>query len=160
VGDVVSPRPPLDAPVALYRLYDDHVNLLYIGITGSLRRRFREHAKDKPWWGDVAAVRVEWHRGDRAERIERAAVTAEAPRYNQNGDPEETRTPPGYPPGVPLPPAGYSHWEPEFRVRYHHEWHLWRAMYRDAELNPEERRALGRTVPPIPRPSRDWRRPR
>lgn len=70
-------------PTTLYRLYDERMRLLYVGIAGNPGRRFEQHAGDKPWWGDVAHVRTEHFdtRGD-AERAEREAIRDEHPLYN------------------------------------------------------------------------------
>lgn len=44
----------------LYRLYDREGVLLYIGRTRSIRRRFRTHAAEQPWWPEVASCRTEF----------------------------------------------------------------------------------------------------
>jgi predicted GIY-YIG superfamily endonuclease len=35
---------------ALYRFYDEHENLLYVGISNDPWRRWREHVYDKQWY--------------------------------------------------------------------------------------------------------------
>ena len=42
---------------ALYRLYDDDGELLYVGITDSPGTRMAQHKAQKAWWGDVIAPR-------------------------------------------------------------------------------------------------------
>lgn len=42
-------------PHILYRLYNADKELLYIGVTNGLDLRFYEHARSKPWWGEVTA---------------------------------------------------------------------------------------------------------
>jgi hypothetical protein len=43
-----------DETTYVYRLYGRSGNLLYVGITDNLDRRWREHAASKHWWGQVA----------------------------------------------------------------------------------------------------------
>jgi hypothetical protein len=43
---------------ALYRLYDETGQLLYVGITTYPPKRFVEHERDKPWWPQVARRRA------------------------------------------------------------------------------------------------------
>ncbi|MFM9780438.1 GntR family transcriptional regulator [Streptomyces scabiei] len=68
---------------ALYRLYDSHGVLLYIGATNNPVARWSKHAADKPWWGDVSRQEIEWH-GDRpaALKAEKSAIREEQPKYN------------------------------------------------------------------------------
>lgn len=77
---------------AIYRLFDEHERLLYVGITNTLLRRIREHAAEKPWWPDVAFRTVTWHedRAD-AEGEETNALLTENPAHNAAGPP--TRVP-------------------------------------------------------------------
>ena len=71
---------------ALYRLYDSTEALLYVGVTGDPRRRFRQHERDKPWWPQVATRDIEWFPDKRsALDTERDTVRNDAPRYNQRG---------------------------------------------------------------------------
>lgn len=67
----------------LYRLFDDNLRLLYVGIAGNPGRRFEQHAGDKPWWGDVAHVRT-IHFADRQAALaaERQAIQEENPLHN------------------------------------------------------------------------------
>lgn len=75
--------PPPGRGTTLYRLYDDAGDLLYVGIAGNPGRRFEQHAKDKPWWSEVASIDLE-HHPDRtaAMEAERAAIQAEHPPHN------------------------------------------------------------------------------
>lgn len=45
---------------ALYRLYDANGVLLYIGISGDPKRRFRQHARTKHWWPEVVRKEEVW----------------------------------------------------------------------------------------------------
>lgn len=75
-----------EAPTALYRLFSGRGRLLYVGITGDIRGRLARHAREKPWWPDVARKTVEWHltRED-AAAAELAAIRTENPVYNIQG---------------------------------------------------------------------------
>lgn len=68
---------------ALYRLFDAEGRLLYVGIAFNPEARWRDHATEKPWWGNVIERRVEWHETRTgALKAEVAAIKAEAPAYN------------------------------------------------------------------------------
>jgi len=77
-------------PTAVYRFYDSTGVLLYVGITDSPAARWRDHAKRKPWWSQVAERTLAWHpcRQDAAaEELE--AIRTEKPIYNVVGKPRE-----------------------------------------------------------------------
>lgn len=40
----------------VYRLYDGHGDVLYVGCTSSLPGRVRSHSTSKTWWSDVRAM--------------------------------------------------------------------------------------------------------
>lgn len=40
-------------------MYDAEGQLVYVGTTGSLLRRFREHKYHQDWWTEVASVTLE-----------------------------------------------------------------------------------------------------
>lgn len=68
---------------ALYRWYDAHGVLLYVGVSENAARRAFEHAGEKPWWQDVAQAVVEHHETRvAAEEAERIAIRAERPLHN------------------------------------------------------------------------------
>lgn len=74
--------------VALYRLFDEEARLLYVGKSVHPRQRWREHAADKPWWGEVRSKTTEWlDSEEEAARAEIAAIQTEGPRYNILGTP-------------------------------------------------------------------------
>ncbi len=72
------------APQALYRFYDAHERLLYVGITGNVGVRWKAHGKRRPWWTTVAYATVE-HFPDRASVLlaERTAIIVEKPLHNK-----------------------------------------------------------------------------
>jgi predicted GIY-YIG superfamily endonuclease len=69
----------------LYRFFDEHGDLLYVGISYSAVQRMAQHAADKSWWADVASTTIE-KLGviTRAEAldIEREAIVSERPIHN------------------------------------------------------------------------------
>ncbi|GJF06569.1 GIY-YIG nuclease family protein [Pseudonocardia sp. D17] len=72
-----------DKPHALYRFFDSSERLLYVGITNDPTRRFEQHRSTKPWWTEVATVRIEQHASrSKALAAERAAIVAEHPIHN------------------------------------------------------------------------------
>jgi predicted GIY-YIG superfamily endonuclease len=75
---------------ALYRLYDAEDQLLYIGISSSPTRRWRQHERDKGWWPQVAKLVMVWldSRLD-AQSAEGHAIKAEGPLHNVIGTKEE-----------------------------------------------------------------------
>ena len=74
-------RPP--GRTAVYRLYDDAGDLLYVGVAKNPPARWKYHARHKAWWQEVADREICWHADrDAALRAEAAAIRAEQPRYN------------------------------------------------------------------------------
>ncbi|MEU1663602.1 GIY-YIG nuclease family protein [Streptomyces sparsogenes] len=76
-------RPRTPVPTALYRLRNQDGELLYVGITDNPERRWKDHAKDKTWWPEVASRSIEWfpNRGH-ALAAEGKAIRSERPRHN------------------------------------------------------------------------------
>jgi predicted GIY-YIG superfamily endonuclease len=73
----------------LYLLRDETGQLLYTGITWSIKGRWHQHRLKKDWWGDVHAASVFEYRGDSAgdaereiRRQERRCITALEPLHN------------------------------------------------------------------------------
>lgn len=69
----------------VYRCFDVDGHLLYIGRTGSPRRRVTNHRSTTSWWPEVA--RMSWERHKDAELAELLAIVNEHPRYNVAGNP-------------------------------------------------------------------------
>lgn len=79
---------------ALYRLYNEANELLYIGIAFNPTRRYNQHRKTKTWWPEVARKEVCWYENrTEAEDAEDAAIRDERPRYNIDGVEEPVRVP-------------------------------------------------------------------
>jgi predicted GIY-YIG superfamily endonuclease len=73
------------ARTALYRLHRSDGELLYVGITGDLRNRFRVHRCQTKWWGEVdeARTEVQWFSSrPRARSWEARAIRTEKPPRN------------------------------------------------------------------------------
>lgn len=69
--------------VALYRLFSKSGELLYIGITTDLDRRFCQHGTTKRWWGDVERKSILWLSSwAEAVAMESRLIRAESPKYN------------------------------------------------------------------------------
>lgn len=78
-----SPQPGY---VALYRFYDSHESLLYIGVSNDPRRRWKQHANEKPWYPRVRHQALTWYESEYAARkAETAAIRAERPEFNVAG---------------------------------------------------------------------------
>lgn len=77
----------------LYRLFNHADELLYIGVTDNVFRRWKEHSKDKPWWYEVYKFTQETY-PDRAsvEAAERNAIKVEQPLYNVTHAARNTRS--------------------------------------------------------------------
>lgn len=72
---------------AIYRLYDRDERLLYAGIAYDVKKRWREHALDKPWWGDVRWKTALWHDSRLGAAIEEySAIKYENPQHNKQRD--------------------------------------------------------------------------
>lgn len=67
----------------LYRFYDADGVLLYVGISGRIRQRVKEHAAGASWFEVAARVDIQ-HLPNRKEAAdaERAAIKAERPLHN------------------------------------------------------------------------------
>lgn len=77
---------PESERTALYRLYDAADDLLYIGISSQLAKRFREHEHSRTWWHCVEYVDLTWFDSfPDARKAEKAAHLSERPPYNGMG---------------------------------------------------------------------------
>ena len=67
----------------LYRFFDAHGELLYVGRTNNPPQRLNGHKADKDWWRDVSNVAMEHYESFAAlEQAERDAIKNENPKYN------------------------------------------------------------------------------
>lgn len=68
----------------VYRMYDAEGLLLYVGKTYRVKQRLEGHAKDKPWFGDVARLEVRIYKNeDAALAAEAWAIKRENPLHNR-----------------------------------------------------------------------------
>jgi hypothetical protein len=70
---------------ALYRIWGEGDVLLYIGISKRFGKRWEDHAREQPWWGEMRRLSVDaWHQSrTAAEEAEENAIKAERPKYNK-----------------------------------------------------------------------------
>lgn len=89
-------RPREDGTTAVYELRDADKNLLYVGISHRPMGRWREHAKQKPWWAQVAHRSLIWF-DSRAEAllVEQTVIESDAPRFNRTTSPQSVPLPRG-----------------------------------------------------------------
>ncbi|MYR28716.1 MULTISPECIES: GIY-YIG nuclease family protein [unclassified Streptomyces] len=71
-----------DPERAVYRLYGEADELLYVGSSNDPERRWRQHA-EKSWWAEVRRNTVEWHPRHLAWGVEVNAIWRERPKYNR-----------------------------------------------------------------------------
>lgn len=77
------PKKPKDRPHALYRIYDNGGQLLYVGITMALQQRLGAHRQGRSWWHEVAIIEVEYLPSRQAAlEAERDAIVREKPAHN------------------------------------------------------------------------------
>lgn len=83
VQPISRPSVADSAPQYLYRFFDATGQLLYVGITCNLGRRFKAHRLEQPWWPEVARTVIDRY-ADRGavEQAEREAIETERPRWN------------------------------------------------------------------------------
>lgn len=68
----------------VYYLYDRQGNLLYVGITDNIERRWAQHAADRPWWHMVARREyVEYPTREEAMRVEAHQIRTHRPMFNR-----------------------------------------------------------------------------
>lgn len=73
----------MNKPTTLYRFFDQHDRLLYVGISAAWWARWQSHKGDKPWWLEVHKSILE-HYDDKkdAQDAEVRAIKEERPVYN------------------------------------------------------------------------------
>ena len=79
-----GPETVLHEPTYVYYFFDVQGNLLYVGITNNLRRRWEQHEADKPWWHLVARKEsVRYSTRQEAERVEAHQIRTHRPMFNR-----------------------------------------------------------------------------
>lgn len=71
-------------PWAVYELFNDAGDLLYVGMSGNVARRLAQHESGKEWWIDVATVRIRRYVSKKdAAAKEKIRVLCGEPRHNK-----------------------------------------------------------------------------
>lgn len=84
--DVATVKFGVDVPVALYRAYDIHGQLLYVGISMRPDERMAQHRNRARWRDQIAYVATKWFPDALgASNAELAAIRPEKPVHNQAG---------------------------------------------------------------------------
>ncbi|WP_192806281.1 GIY-YIG nuclease family protein [Streptomyces sp. SS1-1] len=102
--------PIAEERAAVYRFYAADDTLLYVGVTQRFGTRWSNHAKQKPWWSQVARQAVVWYE-TRAEalKVEAEAIKTEKPVHNVLLQPK--------PPKPRRPMSELDHtYSPKFRI--------------------------------------------
>lgn len=78
-------------PCAVYRCYDEIGDLLYVGSSGNLKDRFRQHRHQSWWLPYMNWVSFHWY-GTRAtaQKMEYKAIRLERPVFNKAGSDDLT----------------------------------------------------------------------
>jgi len=103
----LTTRQRMAGACAVYRIYGADDCLLYVGMTGDLRKRFADHASQR-WFLLAETIRVEWFATEATAReAERRAIRSEHPRRNiMDRKEREERTSPESPHLRLVPPQG------------------------------------------------------
>lgn len=80
-------------PTWLYRVFGEADLLLYIGISDDFGRRWKQHAKEQPWWGEMRRLSADflYDSRDEARAAESAAIKAEKPKHNKEKPKQNNR---------------------------------------------------------------------
>lgn len=71
-------------PTSVYRFYNEHDLLLYVGITSQGTQRFTQHRAEKDWWPEVSRIEVEnFQTREEALHRETEIIRQECPLYNR-----------------------------------------------------------------------------
>lgn len=101
----------------LYRMYNRRGQLLYVGVSFNAGSRATQHAMDKPWWPEVATIKVEHLSCGREDALalEKRTIQSDRPMYNkQHAIPEDIYQPPSIdirPFAVPMELARTDAWQ-------------------------------------------------
>lgn len=83
-------------PSSVYRIYDEHATLIYVGVTDRGHKRQSEHVQTKPWAWEIAETHWEHFRTRKAAlNRERELIATKHPRHNvllrdgADGQPEQ-----------------------------------------------------------------------
>lgn len=80
--------PAVDTPTSVYRYYDQHKVLLYVGVTARGISRNREHNATKDWWQYVVSQEVDHYQTrDAALAQEKFLIQKHLPPFNTQHNP-------------------------------------------------------------------------
>lgn len=80
---------PVLAPFCVYFAIDADGQVLYVGSTSDLRRRFWAHCNNSPWYGQCVSVEWTEHATERDARVEEYRQIRELrPPFNKHGLPK------------------------------------------------------------------------
>lgn len=81
------PRIQQPRPYTVYRAYNDHGKLLYVGVTKNIHQRMNQHKTLKSvWFGQMERVEIQrYATPEEAGAIEYQAIANEKPQYNRMG---------------------------------------------------------------------------
>lgn len=72
----------------LYRFFDAEDNLLYVGISVRVEKRFHDHQKRSTWWDEAVYVTFEkFPNRQSVLQAEAEAIQTESPKYNKDLNP-------------------------------------------------------------------------
>lgn len=77
---------PRNVPTDVYRFFNAHGELLYVGLSCQIAARVGYHRSNQGWWHQVSRIEVEhFATRDEAALRERHVIATEFPRCNGNG---------------------------------------------------------------------------
>lgn len=80
------PATSMRASYTLYRFWDSHDGLLYVGRTINFVQRWSKHLGVTDWWQEIARITIEHFPDvDSLDAAEFEAIRVEKPRYNVRG---------------------------------------------------------------------------
>lgn len=86
-------------PTDVYRVYDSRGQLLYVGASVNVFKRFHEHRAYAPWWYWARTGTVHRYENRRmARHVEALAIRDEMPRFNVTRERTEEHPQPVTPP--------------------------------------------------------------
>lgn len=72
----------------LYRFFDEHNNLLYVGISNDWTQRLKQHYKNSDFFTEAAFITLErFETREEVELAEKVAIAQEQPKYNKAFNP-------------------------------------------------------------------------
>jgi DNA-binding transcriptional ArsR family regulator len=78
---------PVARPFYLYRVYCECGDLIYVGITGDLERRLRDHHRHARWADHAARIEFDLYHEPDARRLEKELIVHHNPLYNMQDNP-------------------------------------------------------------------------